>query len=614
MVSGGPSRVCLVGCLCLLAALPVLGAEDEGKEQASGSKESGPVVITMDEADVAKPPLNLLDLHGYLRLRGDLYQGLGLGLSESPVSYPVPADRGTAYPQFPGSATGRENTLAMANMRLRLEPTINISEDVRVHAQLDLLDNLILGSTPDGFPQNQYYPLTAFSQGQIVPSAGFNAVSDSIRLKRVWGEVLLPVGTLRFGRMGFHWGLGMLVNDGGPAYADRGPLVQSPGWLPEDGRCFDCDHGTTVDRIMFTTRVFQHDISVATDFASEGPATHRFGYQGQPLDADQRDDAAAYLLMITHRERSRAARNALARGGWLLEYGLFFQFKNQPLDASSYGYPQDDEERERLAANQGWVWPGLAYQPDLDIADFTARSAEFYTTDGWLRFMWDRLRIELELAFMYGTLGDLATRPTYDENGDLLQEQTTGSVEMLQFGGVLRADYGLLDEELQVGLEMGLATGDDAPGFGVQGLRAPQASPANGDRSIDNFRFHRAYHVDMILFRRILGTVTDTFYLRPSVRYSLLEGLGAQLSAVYSTAVYQASTRGKSHPLGLELDFDLFYFFLDKFHAGLSYGVLFPLSGLDYLGEDMARGGSGPAADARAQIAHRVLFRLVFSF
>ena len=34
-------------------------------------------------------------------------------------------------------------------MRLRIEPTINISDQVRVRSQFDIFDNLILGSTPD---------------------------------------------------------------------------------------------------------------------------------------------------------------------------------------------------------------------------------------------------------------------------------------------------------------------------------------------------------------------------------------------------------------------------------------------------------------------------------
>ena len=39
--------------------------------------------------------------------------------------------------------------LGGANIRLRLEPTINVTDQVRVLGQVDMLDNTILGSTPD---------------------------------------------------------------------------------------------------------------------------------------------------------------------------------------------------------------------------------------------------------------------------------------------------------------------------------------------------------------------------------------------------------------------------------------------------------------------------------
>ncbi|MBW1872841.1 MAG: hypothetical protein JRJ19_12295, partial [Deltaproteobacteria bacterium] len=213
--------------------------------------------------------MNVLDLHGYLRLRGDLNDGADLGLNHR--AYPVASDRGVFYPQFPKSATGRTDTLANANMRFRLEPTINISEDVRIMAQIDILDNLILGSTPDGFPMNQYFPLVVFSQGQNPPVAGINSLRDSIVVKRAWGEVMTPVGLLRFGRMPSDWGLGLLANDGGPSHYDNGPLVTRPDRFSRVGQCFDCDYGSTADRIMFATKLFGHYIVPAVDFTSEGP-------------------------------------------------------------------------------------------------------------------------------------------------------------------------------------------------------------------------------------------------------------------------------------------------------------------------------------------------------
>ena len=41
-------------------------------------------------------------------------------------------------------------TLADVNTRWRIEPKLNVSEDVRIHAQIDVFDNLIFGATPDG--------------------------------------------------------------------------------------------------------------------------------------------------------------------------------------------------------------------------------------------------------------------------------------------------------------------------------------------------------------------------------------------------------------------------------------------------------------------------------
>ena len=59
-----------------------------------------------------------------------------------------------------------------------------------------------------------------------------------------------PVGILRFGRMGSHWGLGMLRND---------------------GNCLDCDFGDTVDRVQFVTEPFAgFYVTPMIDFNAEG--------------------------------------------------------------------------------------------------------------------------------------------------------------------------------------------------------------------------------------------------------------------------------------------------------------------------------------------------------
>jgi len=55
-------------------------------------------------------------------------------------------------------------------------------------------------------------------------------------VKRVWAKVNTQLGELVFGRMGYHWGLGVLHND---------------------GNCLDCDFGDTYDRVAFSPRDFK---------------------------------------------------------------------------------------------------------------------------------------------------------------------------------------------------------------------------------------------------------------------------------------------------------------------------------------------------------------------
>ncbi|MBN2495816.1 MAG: TIGR04551 family protein [Deltaproteobacteria bacterium] len=582
-----------------LGQAPLEGASGSGQMPLAGGGLPPPPPgfseVAMDEASPAKPPLNLLDLHGYFRLRGDLMDGLDLGL------YPrSDLERGAYYPQFPRSATNRTDTLAGANMRFRLEPTVNISEDVRINAQIDMLDNLVLGSTPEGYPKSAYYPLVAFSQGQAPPQAGLNSIRDSILVKRVWGEVMTPLGLLRFGRMGSQWGLGLLANDGGPAHVDGGPLVTRKDPFSPVGHCFDCDYGSTADRIMFITKVFGHYIVPMIDFTAEGPTFTRVNeWGGQPFDFDQLDDVNSYILAVTKRDKPEDIAQALAQGDWNLNYGVYFVFRNQALDAIEY-------HNSNAAATPG---------ANQDIEDYAVRNVEAYIPDVWLRFMMGKLRIEVEFVMVIGKIGYDAQGRSLNADGELISTLAGERIDLLQWGGVIQADYKFMNDQLIVGAEFGIASGDDSPGFGVRPFDEKQFEHNQGDHDINNFRFHPDYHVDMILWRQIIGTVTDAFYLKPSVQYNIAEGFGGKVSAVYSQALFESSTRGKAAPLGLEFDVDLFYFSDDNFHAGLSYGILIPFGGMNDLGDDEAPGGiADQELDDDAEIAHRVMGRLVIHF
>src|SRR5262249_34033080 len=148
---------------------------------------------------------------------------------------------------------------------------------------------------------------------QVPPQSGINALTDSIRVKRVWGEVSTPVGILRFGRMGSHWGLGMLHND---------------------GNCLDCDLGDTVDRIQFVAEpVSGWYIAPAIDFNVEGPQTMRD--TGVPFDLSNSDDAHSIVIAAAKRDTESQAKSKIDAGQTIFNFGVHFTYrwqKNDPQD------------------------------------------------------------------------------------------------------------------------------------------------------------------------------------------------------------------------------------------------------------------------------------------
>ena len=76
--------------------------------------------------------------------------------------------------------TPKPKVIAGANIRLRYQPTIHVAPTVRIHATFDILDNLVLGSLPDGGritgsddPIKPDVPKIAFSGSQLPPSGRF---------------------------------------------------------------------------------------------------------------------------------------------------------------------------------------------------------------------------------------------------------------------------------------------------------------------------------------------------------------------------------------------------------------------------------------------------------
>lgn len=505
-----------------------------------------------------KRKLELVTFDGYLRIRPELFYKFDLGRGNDAAGFPL-------FPRSPSSLQDR--TQAGVNMRFRFEPTINVSEEVRVRMQIDALDNMVWGSTPDyAFSRNQgndfYYDrneFSVFSASQTAPRSGVNSLQDSILFKRVWGEVGTPIGILRFGRMPSHWGLGMLWND---------------------GNGIDNDWGDTVDRVSFTAEPLPgFYITPMIDFNLSGLISNRTQEGGQPFDLNTSDNVTSFILAVQRRDTDQERLAKLNSDSFIFNYGLHFTYRNQRFDAV-------DTLSKPFGATEGSA-SGQATSPAV------FRKADIFIPDLWAKFERKEFRIEAEFAAVLGGIQNRALSA-----GAIDSNQALG---VYQFGGVIQGEVKLLNGDLEIGGEVGFASGDKAPGFGnyprrkgsgVNGATAdgdtdgPQYRCDSGcsDNEITNFRFNRDYRVDMILYREILGGVTDSLYFKPKAKYRITQGFEAFAALIYSRALFKESTpgalfTGNGESLGIEINGGVRYETEDGFYGQLQYGILFPLEG-----------------------------------
>ncbi|HVU49616.1 MAG TPA: TIGR04551 family protein [Polyangia bacterium] len=541
-----------------------------------------------------KRKLQIFEVDGYLRLRADYMHNFFLGEGYTHITSTLPGGTPQNYglPLFPlplecnrpmngttitnvgannpGTACSHKN-IGAANLRLRLEPTLNVTDMVRVHAQFDVLDNTILGNTPDsltGIPGYNRPSSTPTSGGMVSPTSmngaaptgfqyttqdppevGQNGFSSSIVAKRAWAEIDSEFGSVRFGRMPWHWGRGIAYNDGG---------------------CPDCDVGTTVDRVMALTTLYGHQIAVAWDLGPQGYTTQQLslGQQspsGYPYDLSQNDDVLELMASIVRKDNPVQLRERIDRGEPVLNYGLQVVYRNQgntvtPMDTSATvlnsttgPMPLTPEQ-----LNQATLFGGLSVTPDV-----------------WAKFYYKALTLEFEGIGVFGKI---------DHPGVLAADNQ--QVTMRQLGWVIAGELRLYRDAFFVGLETGGATGDQAEDpsqYLNYRWRFVQQPP--GDHAINDFHFSPDYHVDEIFFRHIMGTVTNAIYVKPQTAYWFDLGqnraIGLNGSVIYSAAQVPVSTPGNAINYGVEADVGASYRNTgDGIYGGVTWGLFFPLAAL----------------------------------
>lgn len=493
-----------------------------------------------------------LEHHGYFRFRADLFSNGHLGTSDPDTGtrtsgIPAPLTANAINTSAAAGSIGdpTDTTLGGANIRLRYRPTVHVSPSMRIKASVDFMDNTVLGGTPDyaGYLNRYDVPLSAFTASAAPPEAGTNGFRDGVRVKEAYGE-WQPAFLLRVGRMSSHWGLGMLANG---------------------GQGIDDDYGDYADRAMMLFKVAGVYVVGAMDFVYEGATTASpADLFGQSYDLGNRDDVNQYVVSIFQRplsETEKRARqiNLREKLGSSLDWGLYTVFRSQEYDLENTGEAD-------LAS--GWDWT------THDGLQLVKRNATAIIPDLWMRYenrfdYSSGIRVELEAA---AVLGDI-------ENAGVTGETKEKAIE--QIGAALEIAYDT--GGLTLGLDAGFASGDSAEGFGVKDrLVFAEESGQQGvsNPEVTNFKFDRNYHLDLILFREVIGAVTNAIYVKPYIAYDLFdsveEELGARIDVLWAQAHEAQATPGDAADYGLEADLRIFYGEKNRFNFDIEAGMFFP--------------------------------------
>lgn len=579
----------------------------QGEERPDARHQGGSVtlegIFAEDWWSHARP---IFEFHGYFRTRSTLFYNFSLGRRDPPANslYTPPTDNQytTVVGTMPGSAVGpvlcrddetdgpavnansplracRNKTQAGANMRFRLNPELHISDNLRVMTQIDILDNVVLGSNPEGYalspssdggyavlPRSGYLPNGYLDTTQSPPRSGVNSLQDTISVKRAWAEFTTPLGEARFGRMPNQWGLGMLYNAG-------------------DGH--DDDAQSTVDRIMFATGIKLIDLVIAGmwDFPNEGPTTGLPYEGGEQYDRAGLDDVNQYGLMILRRKSPELTKLELSRGNLVFNTGVYVNYRSQTLanDTAADG------------ASGGNV-PG-ADPAALSNRGYSRRGLSMWVPDLWLQLLYKKLRLEAEVA---SVLGSVESTAVTDNGPNFVGGGAQEKRKLRQYGFAFELQQKLVEDRLRLNFKTGWASGDpdafdpDAAGNLIPGSAEQQIN----DDTISTFRFHPTYRVDNILNRYILQRVQGTYYFNPSLEYDFSrqpngQRIGGGIYATWTRASEFVQTPGHADDLGLELGGSLYFQSKDGainddptrmggFFGQLQYSVLFPLDGLGY--------------------------------
>lgn len=473
--------------------------------------------------------LFLIDIHGSFRSRTELWKDVDMGLT------PVPNKWGV----YPGLSTDR-SVRSTTDFRLRLSPDLHIGENSRVHAVVDLF------SVQAGEGGRSATAMAMLDNWAIPAPGSMDSPLDSAYVRMMWGEIeLFHLLTLKAGRLPAHWGLGVLENDGSDMEVDGGDAVDGVE--------------VSADLPWGLWAAISFDLPLEGRAVQSAMAPWEAG-----MDSGDFDDIIQWRFKVSMDFGDREAGNYFS---WGLYNRLRWQEFSSLGSQSPYEECQLYDWAPQYGCNELFWRDAFIWTPDL----YLEASAMMTATVAF--------KMEAELAGRVGSIDGtrFVTEPS--------------SRSLYGLGGALRGR--IEAPRFTAGVEFGGASGDaESQAFGILDepiIGEPDSTPGSSGSSATNstltsFALNPNFVTDRILFRRVIGAVTNAFYVKPSAKVILVEKGNASLSfnasALYAMAFVASATPGEAAPLGVEANAGLGARFGKHVLLSLDGAMLFPLDGL----------------------------------
>ncbi|HRZ80133.1 MAG TPA: hypothetical protein P5044_09005, partial [bacterium] len=345
------------------------------------------------------------------------------------------------------------------------------------------------------------------------------------------------------GRMPFHWGLGLLYNDGNTIN--------------------DQSTGDYMDRIQLTIPVGGFKIIPAFDFASSGVLDKVHDYV---VDPSQKDDAYNISAMFSMTEDDPdLLENKLLNEQTVAEFGVMVMFSWKDKGSMVW----DAENAVSLPVTDDFVDDEKTYA-------LVNQDAKLWKFDGWFKLHHKNFSLNAELAFLYGTIGKM------------IVDESEKSVKAESVGVALELEYRPIPKKFHLSLLTGVASPDDADYVQGDSWNTPGNSinndSANLDTKVQNFRFNKDYKFNSTLWNEFLGRFTAGYYASLYGTYYILDELKVDLGATYTMALYaNNSIGGNGLPVAFEPYISVDYANKSGLRGGVRYQLGVPFDGLDGL-------------------------------